>query len=73
MCLLLGTIDLSNLNWEHGGYGPILAYNRSKLANIVFTRGLSRRLEGTNITANVLHPGAIRTGLQQHSLLVVGI
>ena len=66
-----GSIDLSNLNWDRD-YGPITAYNRSKLANIVFTRGLSRRLEGTNVTANALHPGGIRTGLQQHSLLLVG-
>jgi NAD(P)-dependent dehydrogenase (short-subunit alcohol dehydrogenase family) len=38
-------------------------YGRSKLANILFTRELSRRLAGSGITANSLHPGAVSTGL----------
>jgi len=38
------------------------AYNRSKLANIFFTRALARRLEGTGVTANCLHPGVVATG-----------
>jgi retinol dehydrogenase 12 len=37
------------------------AYKQSKLANILFTYELARRLEGTRITANVLHPGFVRT------------
>jgi len=37
-------------------------YNRTKLANVLFTRALSRRLEGTGVTANCLHPGVIATG-----------
>lgn len=65
-----GSINLSNLNSEQS-YGPTTAYAQSKLANIVFTRGLAKRLEGTNVTANALHPGAIHTGLQQHSLPAV--
>ncbi len=43
-------------------YEAFDAYSKSKLANILFTRSLSRRLEGTWITANCLHPGVIRTG-----------
>jgi NAD(P)-dependent dehydrogenase (short-subunit alcohol dehydrogenase family) len=39
------------------------AYGRSKLANIMFTYELSRRLEGTGVTANTLHPGAVATGI----------
>ncbi len=39
-----------------------LAYGRSKLANIVFSYELARRLSGTGVTANVLHPGWVRTG-----------
>ncbi len=42
-------------------YGPWRAYQRSKLANILFTRELARRLEGTGVTANALHPGYVRT------------
>lgn len=38
------------------------AYARSKLCNILFTRELARRLEGTGVTANCLHPGVIDTG-----------
>jgi NAD(P)-dependent dehydrogenase (short-subunit alcohol dehydrogenase family) len=39
------------------------AYSQSKLANILFTHELSKRLDGTGITANCLHPGVIRTSL----------
>jgi NAD(P)-dependent dehydrogenase (short-subunit alcohol dehydrogenase family) len=38
------------------------AYQRSKLANILFTRALARRLAGTGVTANCLHPGFVATG-----------
>ena len=38
------------------------AYQRSKLANILFTRELARRLEGTGVTANCLHPGFVASG-----------
>ena len=40
-----------------------VAYNQSKLANILFTRALAKRLVGTKVTVNVLHPGVIRTEL----------
>jgi NAD(P)-dependent dehydrogenase (short-subunit alcohol dehydrogenase family) len=39
------------------------AYCRSKLANVLFTRELARRLAGTGITANCLHPGQVATDL----------
>ena len=42
-------------------YSPWRAYQQSKLANILFTRELARRLEGTGVTANALHPGYVRT------------
>jgi NAD(P)-dependent dehydrogenase (short-subunit alcohol dehydrogenase family) len=43
-------------------YGGMQAYGRSKLANIYFTRELARRLEGSGVTVNALHPGAVATG-----------
>jgi len=42
-------------------YNGWKAYQRSKLANILFTRALARRLAGTGVTANCLHPGFVRT------------
>ncbi|WP_407571111.1 SDR family oxidoreductase [Deinococcus altitudinis] len=44
------------------GYSSFAAYGQSKLANILFTRELSRRLQGTGVSANALHPGFVRTG-----------
>ena len=41
------------------------SFNASKLCNILFTRELARRLEGTNVTANCLHPGFVKTGFGQ--------
>jgi NAD(P)-dependent dehydrogenase (short-subunit alcohol dehydrogenase family) len=43
------------------GYSGFKAYGRSKLCNILFTRELARRLEGTGVTANCLHPGFVAT------------
>ncbi|HEY1827400.1 MAG TPA: SDR family oxidoreductase [Acidimicrobiales bacterium] len=45
-----------------GRYGAMRVYGISKLANILFTNELARRLEGTGVTANSLHPGTVRTG-----------
>lgn len=44
------------------GYSGWSAYGHSKLANVMFTYELARRLEGTRVTANVLHPGFVATG-----------
>ena len=43
------------------GYSGWLAYKRSKLCNILFTRALARRLAGSGVTANALHPGFVAT------------
>lgn len=43
-------------------YVPFKVYCRSKLANMLFTRALARRLEGTTVTVNCLHPGVVRSG-----------
>jgi retinol dehydrogenase 14 len=44
-------------------YRPWSAYSRSKLANVMFTYALARRLEGTGVTANCLHPGFVASNL----------
>ena len=49
------------------GYGGLKVYGRSKLANILFTRELARRLAGTGVTANCLHPGVVKTRFGESS------
>ena len=56
----MGRIDFDDLTGERG-YNGQRAYNQSKLANVMFTYELARRLEGTGVTATVLHPGVVRT------------
>jgi NAD(P)-dependent dehydrogenase (short-subunit alcohol dehydrogenase family) len=56
------SMDLDDLQLASGSFSWQKAYNQSKLANILFTRELSRRLEGTGVTVNALHPGVIDTG-----------
>ena len=53
-------LDLEDLQLEHG-WQSWRAYANSKLANILFTRELARRLEGSAVTANCAHPGLVRT------------
>ena len=55
-----GKIEFDNLQGERD-YSP-RAYDNSKLANILFTMELARRLEGTGVTVNALHPGFAATG-----------
>ncbi|QIN77216.1 SDR family NAD(P)-dependent oxidoreductase [Rubrobacter marinus] len=55
-------IDFDDPNLR-SGYSMNRAYARSKLANLLFTYELARRLEGTGVTANALHPGVIGTKL----------
>lgn len=57
-----GSLELDDLTFAHGHDG-YEAYASSKLANILFTRALARRLAGTPVTANALHPGVIDTKL----------
>ena len=57
-----GSMDFDDLYLKKG-YDGLKAYCQSKLANVLFTYELSRRLEGSGITANCLHPGGVRTGL----------
>ena len=57
-----GAIDFDDLQGEKG-YRGAGAYSRSKLANVLFTHELARRLRGTGVTANCLHPGVVGTNL----------
>jgi len=56
-----------DMGWEDmqaaRSYRTFREYGRSKLANILFTRSLARRLEGRDVTVNCLHPGAVATSL----------
>lgn len=60
-----GGIDFDNLDGSKS-YSGWPAYGRSKLANGLFAAELARRLEGTNVTANSVHPGVIKTNLGRH-------
>ena len=55
-----GRIDFDDLQGEQN-YSGQRAYSQSKLANVMFTYELARRLDGTGVTATVLHPGVVRT------------
>ena len=59
-------LDIDDLQFAKG-YGALKAYNRSKLCNILFTRELPRRLRGTGVTANCLHPGFVATRFADQS------
>ena len=62
-----GHLDLEDLQMKKG-YGVMRAYSRAKLADVLFTYELSRRLEGTGVTANCLHPGSVATGMAGRAL-----
>ena len=57
----MGRIDFEDLEGERR-YSGQDAYNQSKLASVMFTYELARRLAGTGVTANVLHPGVVNSG-----------
>jgi retinol dehydrogenase 12 len=67
-------LDLGDLQTEKG-YNGVLAYQRSKLYNVMWTRELARRWAGKGVTANCLHPGfvATRYGDNSGGLLSVGV
>jgi len=58
-----GKLDLDDLNWERRKYSTLGAYSASKLANVLFTTELARRLGGSRVTANCLHPGVVATNI----------
>ena len=77
----MGQIRLDDLNWEQGGYHRWRAYGQSKLANLLFTSELQRRLAeaGSDVRAVAAHPGYAATNLQnrtenvfQNALMAIG-
>ena len=64
---IIGYLDFGDMMWSKR-YNAQLAYGRSKLANVMFTRELAARLAGTNVTVCSLHPGTINTELTRYFL-----
>lgn len=67
-------IDFEDLQGEKK-YSGYHAYSQSKLANVLFTYLLAKKLEGTGVTVNSLHPGVVRTGFgkDQGGLMSIGV
>jgi retinol dehydrogenase 12 len=65
------TLDFADLQTRNG-HMPTLAYSRSKLCNVLFTRELARRLAGTGVVANCLHPGFVATNFGQRDAGLFG-
>jgi NAD(P)-dependent dehydrogenase (short-subunit alcohol dehydrogenase family) len=65
----MGRIDLDDLNWERRPYQRWAAYGQSKLANLLFTLELQRRLAAARspVRAMAAHPGYAATNLQSHT------
>lgn len=57
-----GTMDFADIGFARG-YQILRAYGRSKLANVLFASELARRLSGTNVTSNSVHPGRVATNI----------
>jgi NAD(P)-dependent dehydrogenase (short-subunit alcohol dehydrogenase family) len=62
--LASGSINMDDLQAKHH-FSPMRAYGQSKLAIVLFTYALARRLQGTGVTANCLDPGFVRTNIGQ--------
>lgn len=59
-------IDLEDLNFDHTAYQPMLAYGRSKTANILFAVAFNRRFRERGVRATAVHPGTIDTNLGRY-------
>jgi NAD(P)-dependent dehydrogenase (short-subunit alcohol dehydrogenase family) len=69
-----GTIDFDDLQGARRyGLGGGRAYRQSKLANVMFTYELARRLEGTGVTVNAVHPGFVATGFGEGNGGLMGL
>jgi len=62
-------LDMNDLQFERRKYGAVAAYRQSKLLMNAFTFELARRLAGTGVTANCLHPGMVATNIWSATLI----
>ncbi|XP_038073445.1 retinol dehydrogenase 12-like [Patiria miniata] len=69
--------EFGKMNWEdihmRTNYHPIHAYGQSKLANVLFTRELSKRLKDTSVNVFALHPGNVKTELTRYTSQSLGL
>ncbi|KAL2099580.1 hypothetical protein ACEWY4_003974 [Coilia grayii] len=61
-----GQVDLSHFHGKNLSYRTDVVYNHTKLHNVLWTNELARRLKGTDVTANSLHPGIVMTEVMRH-------
>ncbi|XP_017562360.1 retinol dehydrogenase 13 isoform X1 [Pygocentrus nattereri] len=61
-----GKVDFDDMFFDKRPYNSLVSYKQSKLANVLFSRELARRMRGTGVTSYSLHPGVIRTELGRH-------
>ncbi|TMS19112.1 Retinol dehydrogenase 11 [Larimichthys crocea] len=61
-----GEVDFSHFHGENLTYHMDIVYNHTKLHNIICTNELARRLQGTGVTANSVHPGVVMTEVMRH-------
>jgi NAD(P)-dependent dehydrogenase (short-subunit alcohol dehydrogenase family) len=66
--MMAGGLDLSDVEWKRRSYNSADAYSQSKQCNRMLTWAFARRLRGTRVTANAMHPGAVDTALL-HALI----
>ncbi len=63
---LYSGVDLADPNFAHTPYDPIIAYGRSRTANILFAMEFDRRHRARGVSATALHPGGILTERRRH-------
>ena len=61
-----GQIQWEDMNWERTPYDAGKAYNQSKLANVLFTKELARRVDGSGVNVYAVDPGSVNTDITRH-------